>query len=339
MSSFEPFLKLEKNADNDQTWGDAARANIDALGYALHSQRVMRVDPHWSNANIFPGAGSPGVDRRRFNTIQGAIDAAEANWSGEHYLILVSRGTYHENLTITESVTIAADCGPVGAFYPNVVEIDGSTSTADSVITISPAAGDFVYVQLIGIGLENQHNADVSNPITEPYLIDAQDQASYHGTRSKLVLRGCACRMQTWGGGATNGGNEWTYGIKAKGNWHVVVDGCQLTALSYGGGQLDGIVRRLFHIEGNNAQSITAVCNVKRSDFDNASYDDGTAPVIFYADNRAQIYVNHCSSPFGAGPGIIYTDGGTGTQVFKGIGTSDYIQHMNALAVSGTVAM
>lgn len=335
-SSFEAFLGLEKHADNDQTWGDGTRDNLDAIGYALHGQRTMYVDPHWTLSNVT--SGTPSDVRRRYSTIQAAIDAAEGEAWGE-YLILVNPGTYSENLAIATSVTIAAAYGGAGGYYPAGVKINGVTTVADSVFTIDAADGDFIYVQLIGITLENAYNQTNASEITEPYLIDCQDQASYSGTRSKLVLKDCNIRMQTWGGDVTNGGNVWTYGIKAKGNWHVIADGCQITALAHGGGEDDGVVRRLFDIRGNSAQSITALVNCKRCDIDNGSYDDGTAPILFYGDDNAHLRCNHCSSPFTTGTGDIYTLGGTGSQVVGGLDSDDWLQHMNGWGIGGTVVL
>ena len=334
MSSFEAFLGLEKHASGDETWLVGEHANFDAIGYALHGQRVMYVDPNWTLSNVT--SGTPSDVRRRYSTIQAAIDAAEGE-AWDEYLILLSAGTYSENLTIASSVTIASASGSTGAFYPNMAKIRGVTTVADSVITIAPADSTTIYAELIGISLENNYNQENASEITEPYLIDCQDQGAYPGTRSKLVLRGCPIRMQTWGGGVTEGGNKWTYGIKAKGQWHVIADGCQITTGAYGGGEGDGVLRRLFDVRGNNAQSITAQLNVKRCDISNPSYDDGTAPILFYMDDRAHLIANHCSAPDAVAD--LYVDGGTGTQVFGGVDSGDYILHSNAWGVAGTVVL
>jgi hypothetical protein len=339
MSSFTPFLKLEKPVNNDQTWGDAVRLNVNALDYAMAHQRVMFVDPHYTTSNLYPGAGAADSERRRWDTIDGAITAAEAaGW--DEYLILVANGSYAENLTITKGVTIAAMCGPSGGFYPGPVRIGGQNTVEAPVITVSPADSDYVYVQLIGIGIENAFRSAVGGEISTPYAIQCDDQAAYSGTRNRLILRDCYVRMQTWGQTGGAAAHVWTYGIKAVGNWHVICEGTSLTALAYGGGYSgggQGIVRRIFDVRGNDAMGQTSLLNLKRCDIDNASYDDGTAPILFYMDDRAQLYVSHSSTPFAVD--TMHVNGGTGTQIIKGVTSSDWLNYMNAVGVSGTVVL
>lgn len=316
MSSFDAYLSLEKNADGDETWGDAMRANLDTLGYALHGAHVYVVDALYTDGNLYGGAGSPGGSRRRFATIQAAITAAETEGHGEPldggtgYVILIQPGTYAEDLTITESVTLAALGGRGGAWSPGV-KITGAASTADSIITISPADGENISVELCGIVLENAYNVTNAVEITEPYAIDAQSQATFGGVASRLSLVDCRVRMQTNGQD-----NVWTSGIKCSGWWTVTLDRCQIGAYDYGGGNNNGIVRRLLDINGDGSAK-TSQCAAKRCEFEQASYDDAGQIVTWNFDNYsfASAYDCACNQI----QGDSYTVGGTGTNTSVGI--------------------
>lgn len=339
MSSFEQFLGLEKHADADATWGAGNRLDRDAIGYAMSGQRLMEVDPHWTTGNLYPGAGSPSTERRKFNLIQDAIDAAElAGWGGTTgYTILLNPGSYDENIVIKKSVTIASRMGANGGFYPHTVKIRGKTTVKASTVEISPADGVFVYVMFTGIAFENQYNQPQASEITVPYLIDAQDQSSYSGTRSKIILKDCMARLQTWGGDGNDGGNIWTYGIKAKGQYHMIIHGCQMTCLKHGGGQQDGIIRRLFDVRGNDAQAKTSLLGVKFCALDNLSHNDGTAPILFYMDDRSVLTVNHTVSPRQLAD--LFTDGGTGTNSRFGVQSGDAIAYSNGWGTTGSVVI
>lgn len=325
-SSYTGFLRLEKPDDDDITWGDAHRDALDAIDYALHGAAIYHVDPQNTTGNLYPGVGSPDSARRDFAQIQDAIDAAEAVGYANGYVIEVAPGDYLENLTITASVAIIGKGGSGPTYYgPAATEISGLHTAASPLITIAPADGEYVHVVLRNISLENSYDQANAVEITDPYLIDGQDQTSYSATRSKVVLDRCSVRMQTWGED-----NVWTSALRLIGNYHLVLERCRVSALNYGGGNNNGMIRRMVHIEGNNTANVTCIAHCMSTIFSQSSYDDGGELVVWYFDNKTQLTAYDCAINLASGDS--YTKGGTGTNTSYGV-EADASTYKNAYAL------
>lgn len=246
-STFSINTGLEKHADGDTTWGAGMRDNLDTIDSALAPSRTFWVSPEFTVGNM--PALSNATDRRHFDTIQGAIDAGEANaYDQEGYGIIVFPGRYSENLTIVSSVHITSALGPMTAYYAGAnVHLNGTTGSQSPVITVTPANDTWTRVMLSNLNLDNQCTVADATEITTPYLIDWQS-ATRSGASNKLALSNCQIRMQTWGLD-----NVWTYGIKVHGKVHTYLKHCMVAALDYGGSNNNGGVRYMLSVQGESS--------------------------------------------------------------------------------------
>lgn len=322
MSSFDPFLNLEKPAAADETWKAALDGWADLLSLAIHPERVMFVSSGWTSGALYP-SGTPS-DPRRFSTIQGALDAAESKgWTNSDTgcVILIAPATYSENIDIPGSVALVAWGGGAGGFYRGgAVNIAGQAGVLAPTITITPPESQSCRVALVGISIENKYAGDRTGAgeISEatPYAIRFKKQAVYGGAQNWLRMVDCHVRMQTWGIE-----NRWTCGIRCEGWNSSRFVNCQIQSLDFGGGGgAAAWVRQLLRIEGDGTKA--ALCDVRYCELAQQSdpVTSGTAP-IFFANNLSTI-----RAAFSAWNLVVATpsfvNGGTSSNNFAGISSA-----------------
>lgn len=287
MSSYTSGIRLSKPAKGDQNWDAEINDNWTALAGVYQATRTFLVSPYFNNTNL-PGLASA-TDRRLFDTIQGAVDAAAAkSYDVVGARVLIYPGTYNEQVTITDqSLTLAnVGAGSSGFYIGGPVYIRGN-GNAEPAIKFVPGDGTIMRCGLIGLAIDNRYNTNNASEITaEPYALKLADKSamySWGSAQNVVVVEDCAIRMQTWGVD-----NKWQMGIYGSGYWTLNVRRSQIGAYSNSGGTLVGYVRRLFEVEGDAGASKTFTLNILNSVLDTIGGTGAPALRAVYYSNRVQ---------------------------------------------------
>lgn len=306
-TTFEDHLALDKPAKGDLDWDDEINGNFDAIGQALAPYRVYKVSPDYTSTNLGNGSAT---DRRHFDTIQGAITAAESAFADA--VIEVMPGVYNENLTVTKSVSIIGRTKPA-SFHggPNQVTVRGSDTTRSPIITVTPPDGTAISMTVANLVMENRYNQTAASESTTPYLVDLQNHPTptYAGSANVFGFLDCIVKCETWGQD-----NKWAYGFKADGYWNLAIQRVTMGAYCYGGGT-EGYVKSLFYLRGDSANSKTLTATFKECYLTNTvpTTDPGNV-CLFNIDDEITCRV-HRTSMGGADmdQGAALIKGATGT--------------------------
>ena len=290
MSTYDDKLRLAKPAGGDDAWTTEINQNWDVIGDVVSPSATYLVSPNFSDAVLHNASAT---DRRHFNTIMGAISAAESKggWGDFGYTVLVWPGQYHEKVEITDYGCALIGMGQgTTAYGGGGVWIRGD-GTQNPTITIDPPNGSVQRVALHNLIIDNDYDTDPGSEIDNAYAIlinDKQGFESYSGVQNVVSIVDCSIRCQTWGEGG-----QWKYGIKASGWWDLHFVRSQIGGFKYAGGDGDGYIRYLFGLFGNSGAVKTCTTRVHES----YTYTDETAsgaPQLrtFYYGPYAHIYVH-----------------------------------------------
>lgn len=307
-------------------WSVYGNANWQALATIASMSNVWWVDPEYTIANLFGAAGVRPPACRFYDTLQGAINAAQAAGYASNSSIMVAPATYPENLTITRSVHLynilgSALFGMQGAARQPIIE--GLASSQNPLITIDVPDGENASIGFHGLNFENRYNGDTSGSglINKAYLLDGTLQGAFNANPVWVGFKSCALRMQTWGYN-----NEWLYGIRLNGFYYAHLIDCEIFGGSYAGGDPAGApppgvggVCYLMFANGGGASNAGTVrlrdCRVSRSETGSLA----AASRVLYVDGtcNASCYDSRFTDPAGGAP--LYTVGGTGTNSITGL--------------------
>lgn len=274
--AYEDFLHLNLPSDDSVSHGDELRENWKALSRINCADNMYFVSPAFTTAELYNSAAT---DRRHFNTIQGAIDAAEGTTYSHLPTIVVSPAVYAEALSITGSINI------VGALPVNIEGLGGGRAATikgdggqEPVIVVDPTDGESCAVNFSNLYFYNTYSAATTAgvQISKPYLAELKEPTTYGPVRNGCFFNNCQMRMQTWGDN-----NDWINGISASGEWNLGLMGCGVGGYGYGGGEYNGGIQRLVSISCNALEDCSLY--VRNSNFYNSYAGSSAAPVCIYA--------------------------------------------------------
>lgn len=274
----ETRLNLAKPSDGDRSHGAALRQNADTLGHVAGPANCFFVSPSFTAAALANGSAS---DRRHFDTIQAAIDAAQGPGYPHKATVFIYPGKYEENLVITNSVTLAAFSSLIldGLGGGRSVEITGQTGIQAPTIQIVPPGDTATAVNLIGLGLSNNCAVAGAN-IAKAHILDAVKPATY-ANRLFLGMKDCAVRAQTYGDG-----NIWEAGLKATGWVEFTVRDCDFQFLSYGGGNNNAGHLAAFFLRGDSPNGHGVTFGGKNINVWMDYGFTGLSPIMFNVGNQ-----------------------------------------------------
>lgn len=312
--TYEDHLALVKPSDGDTSHGDELRQNFDVIGQVLSPKYSYFVSSEFSSANLANGAAT---DRRHFDTIQGAIDAIDAaatsSYANPHTIFLAPE-SFSENITVDASVTLAGLVplnllGQGGARYPT---IRGVSTVADSVITVTPKAGESLALNLANVYLENAYSQQNATLITEPYAIDVRDTGDT-GTTTYIGMTGVFGRCQTWGED-----NLWQYGFKSRGRVTWSLMNSHFASWGYAGGNYNGGIQNFFDILGLTASGYNSLFYAHGCTFHH-EYSKGGIPIpeLFTYDGGVGGRITR--SMYYHPNGSLYGKGSSGANTIKGV--------------------
>lgn len=307
-------------------WSVPGNSNWLALARMASMSNVWWVDPSFTVGNIFSHAGVRPPECRFFETIQGAITAAETTGYASNTSIIVAPATYPENLTITRSVHLynllgSTLFGMQGSARQPIIE--GLASSQNPLITIDVPDGENASIGFHGLNFENRYNGDTSGSglINKAYLLDGTLQGAFNASPVWVGFKGCGLRMQTWGYN-----NEWLYGLRLNGFYYTHLIDCEIFGGSYAGGDPAGApppgvggICYLVFANGGGAGNAGTVrmrdCRVSRGETGALA----AASRTLYVDNtcNASCYDSRFTDPAGGAP--LYSIGGTGVNGITGL--------------------
>jgi hypothetical protein len=314
MSTYSAETYLAKPADNSQAWGAEIRNNFDYLSRMLAAQKTFRVSPSFTTALL---GNASATDRRFFDTIQGAIDAAEASGYTAKQVIEVEQGDYAENLVHTKSIRINGVRSP---FYEaqgggRSISLRGSSAVQEPLVTINRADSQDISVIYSNMVFENLYD-QAATTIAKPYFLEANAPSIYGSYAGWIGFQDCQLRGQTWGSQ-----NDWAFGMRVRGWVNLQMNRVQIMGGSHGGGNGLAGIERLIHIEGDNAASKKSLLHLRDVDFESTYLGAGT-PCFVYGDEGVDGSARGCSLNSGSIAALI--DGGVGTNVIDGLMTGDF---------------
>lgn len=292
MSTYDDKTGLAKPQGGvDDDWAAEINANWDAIGDLQAPSTVYHVSPAFAAGSI-PTLASA-TDRRHYDTIQGALNAAKAASLGTSGgLILVYPGTYNEKLVIDDHSIAVVGVGAGHGFYQGApVQVRGSGG-AEPVVQISAPNAAIQRVTLVNLAIDNAYATSNGTEINDAYAIRASDIGggeSYGASQNGLSIINCAIRCQTWG---LN--NKWHYGIRTVGWWDTHLLNVQMQGLGYAGGANNGYIRKLLSVEGNVTLAKTNFLRAMGCIFDTTG-SGATLYTVEYGNN-AGITLHRCSA-------------------------------------------
>lgn len=298
------ILGMGKTTPGDNAgWENNLNPALDTLDVISAGANVYHVDKAFTAAALGNGSAA---DRRHFDTIQGAINAAQGAGYTRKAVIEIAPDDYYERLLINNSITLL---GKVPVNYYGMggargAEIHGDGSQ-NPVITIVPPAGGNIAVNLEQLNLENCYAGQAAY-INKPYLVDfrsdnAIGQVNYFG------MLDCAVRGQTWGQD-----NDWECMIALAGYLRSTFEGRNIwSAGYYAGGHLNGGIRKFLKLRGV---------------YTGVPANDKTSWAQIHGARLFQTYL-------GAGAATIFDcDSGSGGRLAR----SDVYRNVGSLAVYGS---
>jgi len=331
--TYTSSLYLTKPESGASTgWDTSLNNNFAYMDAALAPAGVYWVSPAFTAANLGNGSAT---DRRHFDTIQAAITAAEGDSYDDRNIIMVYPGRYGENLTITGSITLVGVHQPHMGFLGGMrsTVIRGQAAVQSPVITINQADEETISVHFVNIGFENYYNASNIGLIDKAYLLQFNSNAPNFATRygGFIGFTNCSLRLQTWGAH-----NDWAAGIRISGYADLFMDNVEIASWYYAGGELDGGIARLIDAQNDDGTPESRKSNVylHRSNFNHGGYAGAGTQTFIYADNGVSVRACGCSFYTSTG-GELYIDGGTGEQVFSGLGAGE----VNAFPYNNSVGV
>lgn len=305
-------LKLPSDGDTDH--GEELRENFTALAAVSAPDHVYWVSPAFTEAEMF---SANATDRRHYDTIQGAITAAQSAsaMTGVRPTIFVYPGSYAEKLTITGTVGIIGLVPQLFYGYGAArgVQITGD-GTNSSVITWTPADSVAHSLTLANLCIENSYATATATLISSSaYAVMVNQQSTLGSASNRLSMLGCQIRAQTYGDN-----NKWGYCIGAFGWNSVLVRDCAISTFGYAGGESNGGVAWTFNMDGTNNASYVSSLRVSRTQIQSEWLGDGITPTIFRATEYVNTTVTFSAFDLNTADAV-YLDGGTGTQTFAGM--------------------
>lgn len=326
--TYTDALRMVKPADSDTSWGADYRAALDTIDLLHQPTYMYFVSPAFTAAAL---GNTSATDRRHFDTIQGAIDAAEGSSYSHKKVIGVYPGVYYENIVISGSIGIFA-------FYPAAysfvgsgigVSIAGTTTEQSPVITITQQDDESMSVGFYNICFYNAYNQLNVGLIDKAYLLQFTAASSMTTYGPWVGFKNCDLRCQTWGDH-----NDWATAIRLSGYSTLTMEGTKYGAWNHAGGELDGGIARVAEITNSDStpDSRKAMARILDCVFSNTYAGAGTKG-YFYGDNG--FYGRCFNSSFYNGAGL-FTDGGTGVNTFYGLeaGQLNTFPYNNATGVN-----
>lgn len=318
MSTSSFWLNLSKPGDGDTAWGTEIRNFMETVDRLVNPGKFRIVGSQYSTANLFP-YGAPS-NRLLHDTIQGAIDAVEANSSDDATnTILVFPGDYGEDLTIRESVNIVG-VNPLHSQVMGTTRINGTGSNPP--VTFTPNAGLSAQCNFANIRFGQNASSFGGGTVAWPYWARANDQgASNYGTfHNRLHFHNCFFRLD-----AFSGSDVFTYGFWCEGKIHVLFTDCQMRL------PVNADMTKPITVEGNNATGEQASLFMKRTDV----WQPGSAGQTIHIDDNCQGQIARCS--FTRTRSQTLSVGGTGTNALEGMNDDGEVTaHGNLMGVNHT---
>jgi hypothetical protein len=313
-------------------WGDSLNANFGVLDTLSTPENVYFVSPAFTSSALGNGSAS---DRRHFDTVQGAITAAQGTSFDHRAVIYLWPGQYEENLVITGSVTLAAVHRNHWGFHGGArsVCIKGVDTVQSPTVTINQQDDESIAVNFVEMCLENDYNQANSGLIDKAQILEFNSNApNFHSIHGGMVsFTDCAVRAQTWGDN-----NDWQAAIRMGGFSTISMMGCQYGSWAHAGGENNGGIARVIDIQNDSGTpySQSSQVYIKDCDFRQTYAGASASPCLVYADNGV-IGGVYDSSIFQEGA-VPFVDGGTGTNNVKGLEAGDFnaFPYCNSLGIN-----
>jgi len=328
--SYEEFLGLSLPSDGDTDHGEELRQNYTALGRAMAPDNIYYVSPAFTEAELYCSNAS---DRRHFDTIQAAINAAQhATSYSSPATVLIWPGTYNEKLTITGTVTLLGYLPQYNSFlgasgYGVKIRGDGTNTP---VINWSPAEGYTHALGLVNLFVDNSYATQNAVLINDAYALKVNSQAAVGPYSNRLLIRNCHFKMQTIGDD-----NRWAYGLDINGYVNTTIWDSQIYAYGYAGGNNNGGVLYPINVNGTSNSSYKSSLFFYKSVAYQQNYDPTLTPTIFRCGGETNTYVTY-SSWYMNTADPIYIDAAGGTNSFYGL-SGDITDRYNLAGVSSVL--
>jgi len=313
--AYEDILHLVLPSDDDESHGPEMRQNLTTLAMVSAPDNLFFVSPGFTDANLDHASAT---DQRHYSTIQAAITAAQSTGVTSRNVIVIEDGDYLERLSFTDTITLRSRNKPtregMGAGLGVNIRGDG---TQNPVLTITPTNGSQVAVNFQGICFDNQYDT-TAGTITSAYLLEIADQSTY-GTTNYVTMNDCQVRAQTWGSG-----NVWDYLVRSTGQVRFYATNSAFFTGGHGGGDLDGGIKTMFRILGNNP-SIQSVAGFQSCQF-HEDYNGAGVPAVISIDEGVTGFVADCD--FWTN-GLKLVTGATGTNFLNGMDAENFAAYGN----------
>ena len=290
-------LGLQKPSDGDTTWGDEVRAIYETVDKINGPTNCWFVSPAFTDTVI---ANTPS-DRRHYDTIQEAIDTAEAVGTNSQHTIILYPSIYAENITVTKRIGICGVSGHRGVAYNGhlggqLPQIMGATGS--STVTFTPEESNVCGLSLANLSLDNSHTT-LAGAQTWPLLVKVDPQTLYGGQPSRFNMS----NVHYTDGAVTDQFNE---GFKVEGWVNVSVVDCQFRFPHSEVSDPDYRITYPFYLKGDNASKAVFI-QIKRSDF----YHEGTNGATFLIGDNANIQSTYSSYTRATGNAVYDTGVGS----------------------------
>ncbi len=318
MTDFNSKTGFAKPAAGDSAWAVENNFNYDAMAEMACPDNTYWVSPNFLSAALYQDG--PPSDRRHFDTIQGAITAAEDGGYTIPHLINVYPGIYQENLTITGSCRVRAVGGmPLTGLLSagRMALLNGAAGTQEPVIKINSPESTTVAVVFENFVLANAYNG-TAGVIDKAMIVDWPSNTLYGAYGNRFGLVGCTIR-----GVELGDGNDWRAMISLNTYQRSEFRLCRFKNYAYGGGTPDGGVRRMIELDGVGTQS---ACYVDRCAIEHTYLGVGANPTMFYVDNESDVTV--VMSTLNTSHVLAY-NGGTGTNITRGLSSGEWDTYGN----------
>ncbi len=309
-------------------WHPDIHNALDTLDRLSAATYAFFVSPDFSEANL---GNSAAADRRHFNTIQAAVNAAQRTDSYlNRNIIFVYPGQYSENITINGSVNIVGLMRPLHEILAGGygAKIAGQTAAQSPIITVQPTDGAVCRVWLSNLTFENAYNLDSGGHIDAAYAIDFQAPTTYGSFQNGLGISGCQFRMQTWGDN-----NTWEHGIKMRGWNRFTMRDSDISAFTYSGGLYNGGIKRVIDSRGGGTSASIANNRIDNCAFDCGYAGEGTA-ALFNGGSQSSNQVTVTSWKIPTTNYALTWHDSIGDNTFNGTNTSDMAAYNNMAGVN-----
>lgn len=252
---YEEHLGFPLYSDDDDDHGDGQRAILATTGLITAPQSVFRVSPAFTEADLNCAAAT---DRRLFDTIQGALNAAPSGST-----IIIEPGVYSENLAITKSVRLLGRGGwGFGGGLPII-----QNNAASPIVTFTPPAGQTRDICLANLQLKQNWTGSGSQSWAFWLKAVTQGAGNFGAARNRIDLANCVFRQDTVPA-------HFVAGIHVEGWNALTLKDCQFKA----GAAVNQYMSSLVYLVGEIASGKQAMIQVRDCAFEH--YDYATTSTI-----------------------------------------------------------